>query len=164
MPVVPHMINIPVHDEHMREELHIPVDAIVIGRYGGLYQFDIGMAHEAIKEILDKKEDIYFLFANTHVFYTHPRIIYLNTIVNLHDKAKFINTCNAMIHARSDGESFGLAIGEFSTLNKPVITTYGYFNAHIKLLGDKGIIFTTKDQLVSILFGIKNIIYSKYSN
>jgi hypothetical protein len=161
VPVVPHMINIPNHDENMRQGLNIPKDATVIGRYGGFYQFDIAITHEAIKEVLERKENIYFIFANTNVFHIHPRIIYLDTIVDLHDKAKFINTCDAMIHARSDGESFGLAVGEFSTLNKPIITTHGYFNAHIKILGDMGVIFGSKDELVSILMGIEAIISSR---
>lgn len=158
VPVVPHMINIPKHFENMRSELNIPNNAIVIGRYGGLYEFNISDAHYAIAEILEKRKDIYFIFANTCVFYNHPRIVYLDTIVNLHDKTKFINTCDAMIHARSYGESFGLAIGEFSTLNKPVITTFGKYNAHIKLLGEKGIIFRSKDELVNIFMQIENII------
>lgn len=158
VPVVPHMINIPKHDENMRMELNIPKNSIVIGRYGGFCEFDISDAHYAIAEILEKRNDMYFIFANTQNFYNHPRIIYLNTIVNLYDKAKFINTCDAMIHARSFGESFGLAIGEFSTLNKPVVTTFGKYNAHIKLLGEKGIIFKSKDELVYIFMQIENII------
>ena len=37
-----------------------------------------------------------------------------------------------MIHARSEGETFGLSIGEFSSKNKPVITSISTIdNAHI---------------------------------
>lgn len=44
-----------------------------------------------------------------------------------------------MIWARSDGETFGLAIAEFSIKNKPVIVTKVGDLAHVELLGDKGI-------------------------
>jgi len=158
VPVVPHMINIQKHDENMRSILNIPENAIVFGRYGGFYEFDITDVYYAIAEILDRRQDIYFIFANTRIFYNHPRIFYLDTIIDLNEKTKFINTCNAMIHARSYGESFGLAIGEFSTLNKPVVTTFGKYNTHIKILADKGIIFRSKDELLNIFMNIENII------
>jgi len=46
-----------------------------------------------------------------------------------------------MIWERSEGESFGLSIADFSTLNKPVIASKignnkGDFR-HVELLGDK---------------------------
>ena len=65
---------------------------------------------------------------------------------------KFINTCDSMIHARMEGETFGLAIGEFSYLNKPVITTISNIdNAHINLLGEKAILYNSKESLINIL-------------
>ena len=149
-PIVPHMINLPKTQENMRTSLNIPQTAIVFGRYGGYDQFDILFVHEAIKEILDERNDIYFLFANTEQFYTHPRIIYLQCIVDLEKKVKFINTCDAMIHARTDGETFGLSIAEFSVCDKPVITTYGTYNAHIDLLKNNKIIYSSKESLKSI--------------
>ena len=41
VPVVPHMIALPDHTEDMREELGIPKDALVMGRYGGYEQFNM---------------------------------------------------------------------------------------------------------------------------
>jgi hypothetical protein len=159
---VPHMINLPNCNENMRQQLNIPVDAIVIGRYGGYYQFDIKIAHEAIKTILQAEEKMYFVFANTNVFYEHPRIIYLSKIIDLEEKVKFINTCDAMIHARSDGETFGLSVGEFSHCNKPIITCKSNMdNAHIDILQEKAIIFNTEENLVEIFKNIKNIINSR---
>ena len=38
------------------------------------------------------------------------------------EKEAFYRTCDAMLHARRDGETFGLAVAEFSVRNKPVIT------------------------------------------
>ena len=159
---VPYMINLPKCDKNARQQFNIPNDAIVIGRYGGYSQFDIQVAHEAIKSILNTDLNLYFLFANTNVFYEHPRIIYLNKIIDLEDKVTFINTCDAMIHARSDGETFGLAVGEFSSCNKPIITCKSVMdNSHIDILGEKGIIYGSKESLIEIFKNIKNIINSR---
>ena len=51
---------------------------------------------------------------------SEPSSVY--KIVEPELKVSFINTCDCMIHARTDGETFGLAIAEFSTLNKPIIS------------------------------------------
>ena len=148
--IVPHMINLSIHSENMKSFLGIPENAIVLGRHGGYDEFNITYVYESIIEILQSRNDIYFLFVNTRPFYKHSRIIYLDQIIDIHSKVKFINTCDAMIHARIDGESFGLAIGEFSSCNKPVITTYGNYNNHIDILRERAIIYTSKDSLVFI--------------
>jgi hypothetical protein len=74
---------------------------------------------------------------------------------------KFINTCNAMIHARKMGESFGLSVAEFSIKNKPIITCSCGDLAHIDILGDKAITYTTKESLMSIFENIQQIIESR---
>lgn len=52
-------------------------------------------------------------------------------------KRAFVNTCNAMIHARSEGETFGLACAEFAFANRPVITyAHSPEKAHLEMLGD----------------------------
>ena len=147
--VVPHMINLPKIKESLKDKLGIPSEATVFGRHGGYNEFDIPFVYTAIKEILSIRSDIYFLFVNTKVFYLHSRIIYLPMIIDLDEKVMFINTCDAMIHARSDGETFGLSIGEFSSCNKPIITCYGTYNNHIELL-KKSFIYTSKESLVDI--------------
>ena len=38
---IPHMIDLPKHNDNMRKELNIPSDYFVIGRYGGFEQFDV---------------------------------------------------------------------------------------------------------------------------
>ena len=155
---VPYMINLPDNKDNLRETLLIPENAIVIGRYGGFEQFNIIETFDAIKEILNIDNNIYFIFSNTKLFYIHPRIFYLNKIIDLNEKVKFINTCDAMIHARYEGEIFGLSIGEFSSLNKPIITckTPGY-NYHISILKDKGLYYHDKDSLVNIFKNMKLI-------
>lgn len=47
-----------------------------------------------------------------------------------------------MLHARRDGETFGLAVGEFSLRNKPVFTWLGGTDKHhLRVLFGKGGIF-----------------------
>ena len=145
IPVVPHMINLPENTESMRDELNIPNNAIVYGRYGGYDQFDIDYVHEIVYKVASKFSNIYFLFANTKIFCGKlPNIIHLNKIIDLNKKVKFINTCDAMLHARNMGESFGLSIAEFSTKNKPIVSTPNFkLNpdvdvSHIYCLGHKG--------------------------
>jgi FkbM family methyltransferase len=105
---------------------------------------------------------VYFVFVNTNRFYEHPQIIYLDKIIDPYLKVKYINTCNCMIHARSDGETFGLAVGEFSSLNKPIITCRSNLdNCHLEILGDKAIIFDSTDSLITILENIQTISNSR---
>jgi hypothetical protein len=157
------MVDLPGHSDNMRKELNLPPDAYVIGRYGGFEQFDIQYVHQVIKTILENENsELYFVFVNTRVFYTHPRIIYLGKIIDPYLKTKYINTCDCMIHARNDGETFGLAIAEFSTLNKPIITCKSDIdNCHLDILGEKAIIFNSKESLINILNNIKYITNSR---
>jgi len=160
--VIPHIVDLPICFEDLRDDLHIPRDAIVFGRYGGYDEFNINIAREAIVEFLRVNNNAYFLFMNTNKFYEHPRIIYVDKNVNLVYKVKFINTCDAMIHAREMGETFGLSIAEFSIKNKPVITCSCGDLEHIKILGDKALTYTSKETLIHIFANIKDIINSRY--
>lgn len=133
---VPYMVDLPVHDKDMREELGIPTDAYVFGRHGGYETFDIPFVKDFIKGFIDKRTDVYFLFMNTEKFIEHPRVIFLEPTADLIKKTEFINTCTAMLHARFKGETFGLAVAEFSLRNKPVITYAGSLDrAHEMILG-----------------------------
>jgi hypothetical protein len=141
-PVVNYMVNLPAVEGDMRKELGIPDTATVFGRIGGMDQFNIPSVHKAIDKITDENQNIYFFLVNTNKFCREKKnIIHYGRIVDLHNKVRFINTCDAMIHARQMGETFGAAISEFSIKNKPVITCRGYDNAHLDILKDKAIIY-----------------------
>ena len=121
-PVLPHIVSLPETEENFREELGIPEDAIVFGRYGGLAEFDVEEAQRAVARVSHDCPNIYFLFMNTPHFIPHSRnVFHFARTVDSYQKAKFINTCDAMIYGRRQGESFGLAIGEFSSKNKPIL-------------------------------------------
>jgi len=151
-PYIPYMLNLPAVESNYREALNIPNEAIVFGRYGGLETFDIQFATSAIRKVLDNTSDTYFLFCNTYKFIDHPRAIFVNSTASLEDKARFINTCDAFLHARFRGETFGLAILEFMSRSKPVIT-YGLSEEknHYELLGKDALLYNTESELCSIL-------------
>jgi len=159
IPVIPHIVDLPINRGDLRNELQIPTEAIVFGRYGSLSQFDITMTHDAIKEYINLDNNCYFLFMNTEIFYEHTRIIYLDRNLDLDYKVKFINTCDTMIHARWMGETFGLSVAEFSVKNKPIITCNCGDLEHIKILGDKAILYNSKEELIDIFKNIKSIIF-----
>jgi len=157
--VLPYMVNLPDAKTNLRNQLNIPKNAIVFGGYGGTAQFNIKMAQNAVYNIAKKRKDIYFLFANFERFCEKlPNIIHLPCIIDLNKKVEFINTCDAMIWGRKDGETFGLAIAEFSSKNKPVIATAiqpdktrVFDKSHVHLLGKKGIWYKNQTELENIL-------------
>lgn len=155
-PYVPHMINLPDHDKNMREELGIPKNSYVFGRHGSYNEFNVPFVKDSIINTLEKRNDTYFLFLNTPNIIQHERVIYLDPIWDLDKKVEFINSCDAMIHARLRGETFGIACGEFSIKNKPVIT-YGLSRekAHIDILRDKALIYNNKKELENIFLNIQ---------
>lgn len=152
LPYLPRIIHSPKIKEDYRGFLNIPKDALVVGRHGGKNTFNLPWAHLAIKNALSQRENLYFVFLNTTPFITHPRVIYLEPTYDLEKKTGFINTCDVMIHAREDGESFGQAISEFLALDKPVITTLKCRDQNHKyLLKDKGIYYNSTQELENIL-------------
>lgn len=144
----PYMVRLEESSENLREELGIPRGAVVFGRHGGYTTFDVKFAWEAVVEMARIHPDWYFLFLNTYPFCRLPNVIFLPSTADMVYKTKFINTCDAMIHARHMGETFGLACAEFSIKNKPVITyTKVRDLAHIDMLGSKGLYYRDKQQL-----------------
>jgi len=67
-----------------------------------------------------------------------------------------------MIHARSDGESFGLSICEFLFHNKPTISFGGGRDKNnVELLNNYGLIYNNQYQLLENIFKLK---HKKYNN
>jgi hypothetical protein len=152
VPVIPHMVRIGTTRETLRAELGIPEDAIVFGRHGAMDTFDIQAARDAVVDVATSNPSIYFLFLNTPRFCDLPNVIHLPRTVDIEAKQKFINTCDAYLHARSDGETFGLAVAEFAVSDKPILAcTHCTDDAHLRILGDKVYRYTTKEDLVTLL-------------
>ena len=164
-PVMPYMVDLPYTNENLRSELGLPDDAIVFGRYGGKESFDIEYVHRAIKEILNDRQDIYFIFMNTNSFYAHPRIKYLEGTSDMIYKRKFINTCDALIHARSRGETFGLTCAEFAICKKPVITCKSCKEQeHLIILRDKAVLYDNKEEVYNIFMNFERGKYDMENN
>lgn len=136
IPYVPHIVEVHLTEENLRDELGIPKDAIVFARYGGMDTFDIPFVWDSIRWALDTYPNVYFLFMNTNLALSHPRIITVPTTVDSYTKKKFINTSDAMLHARGRGETFGISVGEFAISGKPILT-FGNSHeaAHLQELG-----------------------------
>jgi hypothetical protein len=147
-PFVPYMVNLPNTTEHYRTQLSIPKHAIVFGRYGGIETFDINFVYQVINDIVKTNANIYFLFCNTYKFINHPNVIFANNTASLLEKVKFINTCDALLHARHRGETFGLAIAEFMSKGKPVFTYSGSAEKnHYLLLDNQGVLYDNSEDL-----------------
>lgn len=163
---VPHIAEkLPDTDLDLRNKLGISKNKIVFGCYAGSTEFNIDFVHKTIEKILSERNDIIFLFMNINRFTdaTHENLIFLDGTSDLYFKSSFVNACDAMLHARSGGETFGCAVAEFTMSNKPVITyALSGEKAHIEILKDKAILYENKEQLYDILNNIHK--YIKYDN
>ena len=154
---LPHICEkLPTCNYNLREQLNIDETDTVFGYYGGQTEFNIEFVKESIKDIVNQRDDIKFIFMNVNKFTNHPNVIFLPGSFDLQEKSSFVNTCDAMLHARSGGETFGLAISEFALENKPIIT-YGLSGerSHIDILGEKGIYYSNKEEVYNILNNLK---------
>lgn len=124
----------------------------MFGRHGGATTFDLPIAHRAVYQVALKNRGLYFLFMNTQRFCPPlPNIIHLEGTVNPDEKQRFINTCDAYLHARSHGETFGLAIAEFAVCDKPILTCRGTDNEHLAILRNKALTYTFQVDLMRLL-------------
>ena len=155
-PYVPAIVEQVDDWQNRREELGIPANAVVFGRFGGRDTFDIPWAWDAVQDVVTRFQNVYFVFVNTNVKRRHDRILDLPTIYDGEvsqevQKRRFINTCDYMLHARTRGETFGIAPAEFALCGKPVLT-YGKSpeKSHIDMLS-KPQCYHDKAELVRLL-------------
>lgn len=161
---LPHICEkLPDAEYNFRQKQNIPESARVFGCYGGSTEFNIESTKRAIRKVVEEHKDIYFIFMNIEKFYDHPQIKFYPGNYDLKEKSAFVNACDAMIHARSGGETFGLAISEFALSNKPIITyELSGERSHLDILGDRAILYRGYEDLLDIF---KNLpLYIKYSD
>lgn len=152
IPYLPFIINSNVTNTDLRKKLNINNNAIVFGCHGGSESFDLAFVKQVIFKILKKRNDIFFLFLNINKFANHPNIIFLKGTIKDDYKITFINTCDAMLHGRSLGESFGIACAEFAIRNKPIFTyEFSRDRAHIDLLKNKVITYSSENNLFNLI-------------
>ena len=117
--------------------------------------FNIPFVWRVVAKHAQKHPGDHFCFLNTreipgtqHLKNVH----YLPGTSCANAKAEFLASCDAMLHARWHGETFGLAVGEFAVLGKPVITYGGSRErAHLDMLGGKAQVYENEQQLRRIL-------------
>lgn len=166
VPVVPHIVRpCSTTGPDLRSELGIPASATVFGRHGGADTFDIPEVRRAVLSVARDRSDIYFLLMNTAPFADEKtgrerkvpsNIIHLDMTMDEGRKAAFIRTCDAMLHARLTGETFGLAVAEFSVANRPVLSSIrhhecGAANFHIRTLDRKGLWYHDQESCEKLL-------------
>ena len=143
MPWVPHSVHLPAPNQNYRKEWNIRPDQFIFGRHGGLPTFDLPFVKQQIVKLLSQRDDFVFVFLGTEHWINHPNVRFLNTVHDLQTKSNIINTWDAMIHARGEGESFGLAIAEALFLNKPVLAWEGGHDLHhTKVLENSGLLYS----------------------
>ena len=154
---VPFFVPKFVSDEDLRRKLGIPKGAKVFGRHGGWDTFNIPFARRAVVEHARNCAGDHFVFLNTEPIRGtegFSNVHYLPATVDPVEKAKFLATCDAMLHARWHGETFGLAVGEFAVLGKPVITfSESREKAHLEMLGNQALLYRNAGELAGILKG-----------
>jgi hypothetical protein len=139
---VPHVINLPQPTGDYREFLAVKPNQTVIGRIGGLEEFNLPFVQQAIYNIVSQRDDFVFVFISTNEWIQHPNVKFVKEIHNRQQKSNFINTCDGMIHARAMGESFGIAIAEFLSLGKPTLAWEGgHDQNHTLMLKDSGLLY-----------------------
>lgn len=133
IPFVPHSVDSLINAaarRPWREEHGIASDAIVIGSMGGKHSFDLDIARKGLKKALSSKKELYFVALNHQPFLDHERALFLPGTNHLDRKAAFVNGCDAMLHGRTQGETFGLACAEFTAAGKPVMAWRGAPERH----------------------------------
>ena len=152
---VPHYVPKLESKENLRRKLNIPSGAKVFGRHGGWDTFNISFVRKVVARHARQNPEEHFVFLNTESIREAENLTnihYLPATVDPVEKAKFLNTCDAMLHARWHGETFGLAVGEFAVLGKPVITFAGSRErAHIEMLGNQGLFYRSQEEISVIL-------------
>jgi hypothetical protein len=147
----------------LRRELNIDEAARVFCRHGGADTFSITEAREAVcSHARAFPWDVFLLLGTSPLLGTNhtnceiglPNIVHLPKNTDLLYKARFLSSCNACVHARGDGETFGLAVAECSLAGLPVIT-YAHppagADAHVRMQGRLAITYNSGGDLEKIL-------------
>lgn len=156
IPYVPYIVDLPqphpLARHYLRHKYGIKPNQFVFGRIGGIYTFDLPFSQQAVIDIVNRYPDIVFFFVNTHKFYEHPNIIYLDPFFDNQFKSNYISACDAMLHGRERGESFGSAVCEFLFHNKPVLAWEGGIDQnHVLLLKDYNLLYNEHNVYEKIL-------------
>jgi len=165
--VLPYIVNAPSDKEptkkDARAKLNIPEEYIVLMRHGGFDTWNLPFASKAIVDMLKIRKDIVYIFLNTPKFVEHENAIFYEGTDSNDIITTLISASDAMIHARWEGETFGLACSEFLIRKKPIITWAGSRERNQILMADNSVItYNTYIDLLHLLGNIsKDFLNSK---
>ena len=94
------MVDTPIHQTGMRQQLGIPNDAFVILRFGGYDSFDVPWVHTTVIDMLDDNSSWHFVGLNTKRFTDHPRAQFLPLIPDQVEKASVVASADVFLTAR----------------------------------------------------------------
>jgi glycosyltransferase involved in cell wall biosynthesis len=172
VPLLHHMISVHQSTENLRIRLGIPDGSLVFGTYGGSDEMESYVKNTIIQIATDPaSKHIYFIFMNIVPFVNSKNVLFFQGEYDMKTKREFINTCDAMIYTRIWGETFGLACGEFSICNKPIICyKHPKDKFHILTLEENAFLHETPGELKNILLNfdklnkdISNNNYKRYT-
>lgn len=149
-PMVPGIVSPPdLTAPSLRKDLAIPESAKVFGILLGEDKVTVKEAIEGIDSATREDPRLYILVLGPRPFLpSRHNIIYMEKTGDRHFVDRFANTCDAAIHCRSLGETFGNAVAEFSCRGKAVfVYPHVHDKFHLKTLGSKGIHYTTSEGL-----------------
>eukprot|EP00667_Euglena_gracilis_P008203 EG_transcript_8307 len=153
-PTVHHMVypherqNASEPYEDLRKRFGVKETDHLVCRHGATDTFDIDYVRASIPGILDQFPTLHILLMNTNgLAQSHPRLHYLDARVDDKGRLEYFEACDAMLHGRSGGETFGLAVAEMSVHNRPVITSTAGTQEHVHILGSKGFVYSDASSL-----------------
>jgi len=160
IPVIPHIVesleSASLNQIHLfRQSLSVPFDSLLLCRHGGYETFSIQFVRDTVCRIAESYPAVHFAFLGTDPLLCKLKNIhYLNATSSVSEKSLFLSSCNACLHARADGETFGLAIAECSILGKPVLTYANppvEANQHLQFLGNKAKRYVSAEELERLI-------------
>ena len=145
----------------LRAELGIPARSTVFCRHGGSDSFNVPEARAAVCTYARRQTAAggagYVLLLNTEPADCDAgasRIVHLPAVVALEAKARFLAACDACVHGRQHGETFGLAVAECANAGLPVFT-YAHADAdqdfHLRALGAHARLYDSTDGLLGLM-------------
>eukprot|EP00668_Euglena_longa_P033106 GGOE01042623.1.p1 GENE.GGOE01042623.1~~GGOE01042623.1.p1 ORF type:complete len:527 (+),score=135.22 GGOE01042623.1:39-1583(+) len=135
----PRLVN--ASDSPLRQQLGVGDTDLLLCRHGAVDTFDIPWVRSAVVPLAFEFPNLHFLFLNTRPLpERHERVHYLPSRITDGERLQYFEACDGMLHARTNGESFGLSVAEMSVHNRPVLTcTVCGFQQHVHILGPRAL-------------------------
>ena len=149
---LPHVCNVKNVVPNRNLLSGIDDDSFVVLRYGGWDSFDNAWVQDELLNFVEQHKNAVALMVNTKPFCSHKRIRFLQKFTNPLERDHLLAACDVFIHARNQGESFGLSLVEAMQANKQVLSwSGGKDQNHVELLRSSGALFANKLELQSKL-------------